>query len=102
MEQFGNDKREFFDKFLILPNGIPSHDTLGRVFARLKPEQFQACFLEWVQELVSESGGLLKGVIAIDGKTLRGSRDTASGKGKGKGAIQMVSAWAQENRMVLG
>lgn len=98
IEQFGNDKREFFDKFLVLPNGIPSHDTFGRVFARLAPEQFQACFLEWVQALVCESGGLLKGVIAIDGKTLCGSRDTTGGKG----AIQMVSAWAQENRMVLG
>jgi len=98
MEQFGNDKREFFDKFLLLPNGIPSHDTFGRVFARLKPEEFQACFLEWVQDLVCASGGLLKGVIAIDGKTLCGSRDSTSGKG----AIQMVSAWAQENRMVLG
>lgn len=98
MEQFGNDKREFFDKFLVLPNGIPSHDTFGRVFARLNPEQFRACFLEWVQDLVCASGGLLKGVIAIDGKTLCGSRDKAGGKG----AIQMVSAWAQENRMVLG
>lgn len=98
IEQFGNEKREFFDTFLSLPNGIPSHDTFGRVFARINPEQFQACFLEWVQELVCASGGLLKGVIAIDGKTLCGSRDTPSGKG----AIQMVSAWALENRMVLG
>jgi predicted transposase YbfD/YdcC len=98
IEQFGNEKREFFDTFLQLPNGIPSHDTFGRVFARINPEQFQACFLEWVQELVCASGGLLKGVIAIDGKTLCGSRDTPSGKG----AIQMVSAWALENRMVLG
>jgi predicted transposase YbfD/YdcC len=98
MEQFGNDKREFFDKFLALPNGIPSHDTFGRVFARIDPEQFQLSFLEWVQGLVCASGGLLKGVIAIDGKTLCGSRDVAGGKG----AIQMVSAWAQENRMVLG
>ena len=82
----------------MLPNGIPSHDTFGRVFARINPEQFHACFLKWVQEFVCESGGLLKGVVAIDGKTLCGSRDTAGGKG----AIQMVSAWAQENRMVLG
>lgn len=96
--EFGNEKREFFEGFLELPNGIPSHDTFGRVFARLNPEQFQACFLGWVQDLVSAGGGLLKGVVAIDGKTLCGSRDSASGKG----AIQMVSAWAQENRMVLG
>ena len=106
IEQFGNEKREFFDTFLSLPNGIPSHDTFGRVFARINPEQFQACFLEWVQELVCASGGLLKGVIAIDGKTLCGSRDAPSGNGAGngagKGAIQMVSAWALENRLVLG
>lgn len=98
IETFGNEKRPFFDKFLLLPNGIPSHDTFGRVFARINPEQFQACFLEWVQDLVSASGNQLKGVVAIDGKTLCGSRDTASGKG----AIQMVSAWARSNSMVLG
>lgn len=98
IEEFGNEKRAFFDKFLVLPNGIPSHDTFGRVFARINPEQFQACFLEWVQELVSASGEQLKGVVAIDGKTLCGSRDASSGKG----AIQMVSAWARSNNMVLG
>src|SRR5207248_11353970 len=98
IEQFGNDKRAFFDKFLVLPNGIPSHDTFGRVFARLNPEQFQACFLEWVQDLVRASENQLRGVVAIDGKTVCGSRDT----GCGKGAIQMVSAWARTNRMVLG
>lgn len=101
MEEFGNAKREFFDKFLVLPNGIPSHDTFGRVFARLKPEQFRECFLEWVQDLVCASGEALKGVtgvVAIDGKSLCGSRDNASGKG----AIQMVSAWAQANSLVLG
>ncbi len=98
IEQFGNDKLPFFSKFLGLPNGVPSHDTFGRVFARLNSEQFQSCFLEWVQDLMSSSGEELKGVVAIDGKTLCGSRDKAGGKG----AIQMVSAWAQEHRMVLG
>lgn len=101
IEEFGNEKRAFFDNFLVLPNGIPSHDTFGRVFARINPEQFQSCFLEWVQDLLSASasrGNKLGGVIAVDGKTLCGSRDTASGKG----AIQMVSAWARSNSMVLG
>lgn len=98
IEQFGNDKLPFFNKFLVLTNGIPSHDTFGRVFARLNPEQFQLCFLEWVRDLMCASGERLKGVVAIDGKTLCGSRDKAGGKGP----IQMVSAWAQENRMVLG
>lgn len=98
IEEFGTSKREFFEQFLLLPNGIPSHDTFNRVFARLKPEQFQDCFLEWVQDMVRASGNQLKGIVAIDGKTLRGSRDSACGKGP----IQMVSAWAQNNHMVLG
>lgn len=101
IEQFGNDKLPFFSKFLALPNGVPSHDAFGRVFAHINPDQFQACFLEWVQNLMSARGGggsQLKGVVAIDGKTLCGSRDEAGGKG----AIQMASAWAQEHRMVLG
>ncbi len=100
IELFGESKLEFFKSFLPLPNGIPSHDTFNRVFARLNPEQFRECFLGWVQDLVCASGEQLKGVVAIDGKTLcgSGSRDTASGAGP----IQMVSAWAQANQLVLG
>ncbi len=101
IELFGHAKEAFFKSFLPLPNGIPSHDTFNRVFARLNPEQFQKCFLEWVQELVRASSGQVKGVkgvVAIDGKRVCGSRDTPNGKG----AIQMVSAWAQDNGMVLG
>jgi predicted transposase YbfD/YdcC len=98
IELFGESKLEFFKSFLPLPNGIPSHDTFNRVFARLNPEQFRECFLGWVQDLVCASGEQLKGVVAIDGKTLCGSRDNASGAGP----IQMVSAWAQSNQLVLG
>ncbi|MDQ3929182.1 MAG: ISAs1 family transposase [Chloroflexota bacterium] len=98
IELFGHAKEAFFRSFLPLPNGIPSHDTFNRVFARLNPEQFQRCFLEWVQELVRASGGQVKGVVAIDGKQVCGSRDAPNGKG----AIQMVSAWAHDNGMVLG
>lgn len=98
IELFGHAKEAFFKSFLALPNGIPSHDTFGRVFARLNPEQFQRCFLEWVQDLVRASGGQIKGVVAIDGKRVCGSTDAANGKG----AIQMVSAWATDNGMVLG
>jgi len=98
IELFGNSKRAFFEQFLVLPNGIPSHDTFNRVFARLAPQQFRECFLKWVQDLVCASGGQIKGVVAIDGKRVCGSRDTANGKE----AIQMVSAWAQTNHMVLG
>jgi predicted transposase YbfD/YdcC len=107
IELFGHSKREFFEQFLPLPNGIPSHDTFNRVFARLDPQQFGECFLGWVQELVcaAASAGQIeeirtkeKEVVSIDGKSLCGSRDTASGKGP----IQMVSAWAQAAHLVLG
>ena len=97
MEAFGLAKQGFFARFLALPNGIPSHDTFGRGFARLQPEQFQACFLAWVQDVVHLSAGQ---VVALDGKTLCGSADPANGKGP----IHMVSAWAsgQGAGVVLG
>jgi predicted transposase YbfD/YdcC len=98
IETFGLAKRAFLEQFLVLPNGIPSHDTFGRVFARLNPQQFQNCFRAWVQELVRGSGGQLQGVVALDGKCLRGSRASE----QGKEAIYMVSAWAEANRLVLG
>lgn len=95
VEEFGKAQIEWFQTFLDLPNGIPSHDTFTRVFARLDPEQFQACFLRWMRAVSEVIGGQ---VIAIDGKVLRRSHD----KGIGKAAIDMVSAWATANRLVLG
>ena len=95
VEMFGRQKKEWLSRFLDLKNGIPSHDTFGRVFARLDPEQFQQSFLSWVQAVFEVTDGQ---VIAIDGKQLRRSHD----KGVGKGAIRMVSAWATANRIVLG
>ena len=95
IERFGRAKLEWFQTFLELPNGIPSHDTFGRVFGLLNPEQFQHSFLSWVQALVQVSSGQ---IIAIDGKMLRHSFD----RGLGKAAIHMVSAWASVNRLVLG
>lgn len=94
VEEFGHAKRAWLETFLELPNGIPSHDTFGRVFARLDPEQFQACFLSWVQAINTV---LPAQQIAIDGKTARRSHD----RGMGKAAIQMVSAWATETHLVL-
>lgn len=95
VETFGNAKHDWLKQFLELPNGIPSHDTFGRVFGRLDPNQFRTCFLNWIS-VVSE---ITKGqVIALDGKTLRRSHD----KILGKKAIVMVSAWATANRLVLG
>lgn len=95
VEDFGNAKTEWFSTFLELANGIPSHDTFNRVFASLDAEQFQACFLKWIGAVSEMIGGQ---VISIDGKMLRRSHD----RGVGQGAIDMVSAWASANRLVLG
>ena len=95
VEEFGSCKEEWFRTFLDLPHGIPSHDTLGRVFARLDPQAFEECFLQWIAELATASKGRL---VAIDGKTIRRSLDAANGRE----AIHMVSAWCQANHMVLG
>ncbi len=93
--KYGQAKRAWLKIFLDLPNGIPSHDTFGDVFARLNPEQLQSCFLNWVRSVSRLTQGE---VIAIDGKTVRRSYD----QGDNKGAIHMVSAWASQNRLVLG
>ena len=95
IETYGRAKYSFLKQLLELPNGIPSHDTFARVFARLNPEQFQQCFLNWVKSI---SNIIPRGVLAIDGKTLRRSYDSRGDKR----AIHMVSAWATEQRLVLG
>jgi predicted transposase YbfD/YdcC len=92
---FGRSKEEWFRTFLELPNGIPSHDTFGDVFARLDPERFQECFMEWSQGVAE----LLPGeVVAIDGKTVRRSHDRHGGKR----ALRLVSTWASANTLTLG
>ncbi len=95
IELFGNCKEEWFKSFLELPNGIPSHDTFTDVFARLDPDQFQRCFMEWVQAVAEVTQGE---VVAIDGKTVRRSHDRTLGKQ----AIHMVNVWASANGLVLG
>lgn len=95
VELFGKSKEDWFSKLLDLPNGIPSHDTFGRVFAMLDAEQFQECFVDWVRAVSEVTRGQL---VAIDGKTVRRSHDRFIGKR----AIHMVSAWASENHLVLG
>ena len=95
IENFGKSKELWLRTFLELPNGIPSHDTFGRVFSMIDAQQFQLAFWEWVcavNELISGQ------VVNIDGKCLRGSDDEKLGKR----AIYMVSAWAAENEIVLG
>ena len=94
VEEFGTAKEEWLKTFLELDNGIPSHDTIGRIFYLLRPGTFGERFSAWGSDL----GSLLDGdVIAIDGKCLRRSKDGASGKA----AIHLVSAFATRNRMVL-
>ena len=95
IEEFGKAKEEWFTDLLNLQHGIPSHDTFGDVFAAIDTEQFSECFSAWVADLASLTEGE---VIAIDGKCLRRSIDKASKKS----AIYMVSAWAQQNSLVLG
>lgn len=93
--EFGKTKKEWFSDFLELANGIPSHDTFGRVFSKLDTETFHQSFIAWIQA----GNHVVEGqVIAIDGKCLRHSYD----KSAGKSAIYMVSAWASENKIVLG
>jgi predicted transposase YbfD/YdcC len=93
IETFGDKREQWLKQFLSLPNGIPSHDTIERLFDRLNPTVFQACFREWMHAL-HETLGLSQ--IAIDGKTLRGS---ARGELKG---LHLVSAWATANSLSLG
>jgi hypothetical protein len=96
MELFGNSKREWLEQFLDLPNGIPSHDTFGRVFARLDPKQFHQCFLSWTQSVSALTQGT---VVSLDGKTVRASFDRATELSP----IHMVSAWCSQNGgLVLG
>lgn len=95
LEEFGEIKKDWFKEFLELPNGIPSHDTFGRFYAALDPEEFSRCFTRWVQAIGEVTEGE---VVAVDGKTLRRSFDRASSKA----AIHMVSAWASKTGLVLG
>jgi predicted transposase YbfD/YdcC len=93
MALFGKAKEAFLRSFLRLENGLPSHDTFSRLFRNLDPEQFRACF----QQFMAEFSERCQGVVAIDGKVLRRSFDRASGKS----ALHMVSAWGCEQRLVL-
>jgi predicted transposase YbfD/YdcC len=95
VEAYGKAKIEWLKTFLVLENGIPSHDTFNRVFARLDAKQFEACFISWIRAVAKIKNGE---VVAFDGKLPRGSRDKAIGKG----AIDMVSAWATESQIALG
>lgn len=95
VERYGKAKLEWLRQFIPLEKGIPSHDTLGRVFSRLDSLEFYACLQSWTNDICQS----LKGhTVAVDGKTLRGSFDKASGKS----ALHSVSAWICGLRMCLG
>lgn len=95
VEEFGITKQEWLKQFVELENGIPSHDTIGRVFGVLDPTAFEKRFVSWVQSLAGLKSG---DHIAIDGKTLRHSYD----RYHEKAALHLVSAWAKDSRLVLG
>jgi hypothetical protein len=96
MELFGQSKREWLEGFLDLSNGIPSHDTFGRVFSRLDPKQFLQCFLSWTQSVSELTQGT---VVSLDGKTVRASFDHATEQSP----VHVVSAWCSQNGgLVLG
>ena len=92
---FGEAKYDWLKTFLELPHGIPSHDTFGRVFSLLEAEKFEVCFCNWIKSL---SLNIKKEIIAIDGKTLRGSHNRC----RNQRPLHLVSAWASKNRVMLG
>jgi predicted transposase YbfD/YdcC len=95
VERFGKSKIDWLRQFISLENGIPSHDTFGRVFSMLDPTEFHTCLHNWLRNFRLS----LKGQhVAIDGKTLRGSHDRKDGFS----ALHMVSAWASGLRLTLG
>lgn len=95
VETVARAKEAWFREFLKLENGIPSHDTFGDVFAKIDSEAFQTCFMRWVESVFRVTKGE---VVALDGKTLRGSHK----RGAGKEAIHLVNAWAVSTGIVLG
>jgi predicted transposase YbfD/YdcC len=95
IEEFGESKQGWLRQFLALEQGIPSHDTFRRVFSLLDGQAFQERFMRWVEGVFTVTQGQ---VVAIDGKTICGSGDTAAGKA----ALHLVSAWASENGVLLG
>jgi predicted transposase YbfD/YdcC len=95
IEMYGIARKKWLDKFLELPNGIPSHDTFARVFSQINPDEFNKSFLSWIKGISKITAGE---IIAFDGKQSRNSGDEKNGQG----VINTVSAWATINRLVLG
>ena len=95
IEEFGKEKQDWLRQYLPLKNGIPSHDCIAYTLRKVSPSAFRDCFMNWVNALKQQTDGE---VIAVDGKTARGSRDRQAHRNP----LHMVSAWACSNRLVLG
>ena len=95
IEDFGHERLDWLKQYVEFKNGIPSDTTIANVVSVVDPKQFQRCFIEWMKACHQATNGE---VVAIDGKTARGSYD----KGKNKEAIHMVGAFAAANNVVLG
>lgn len=93
VEAFVEIKENLLKRYVKLENGIPSHDTFQRVFEHLDPKAFNRAFMDWTNKLCDNTEGR---IIALDGKTLRGSTDG------NKKAVHIVNAWVDENNFILG
>ena len=93
MELFARTKADWLKTFLELPNGIPSHDTLNRVFSAIDPHAFMDCFAQWAQGICP---ALENEIVAIDGKALRRALN------EGESIPYIVSAWASDTGLALG
>ena len=98
MKDFGTIRKAWLRQFLALPNGVPCADTFRRVFAALDPVEFQRCFTLWVESLATAAARVAGRVVPIDGKTLRGSFDTATAQSP----LHLVHAWLAEGGVLLG
>ena len=98
IHRWADNRRDWLEQFLSLPNGIPSRDCLRRLLMALKPEAFQGCFQDWLAHVIQTDNGGPNRLIAVDGKTCRGSHDAA----KQLGPLHIVSAWASEEGIALG
>jgi predicted transposase YbfD/YdcC len=98
IHRWATNRRAWLDGFLTLPNGIPSRDCIRRVLIALQPEAFRRCFRDWISGALEADGAGPARLIAIDGKTLRRSHDSAHGLGP----LHIVSAWASEHGIALG
>lgn len=98
IEDFGIEKEDWLEQFVDLPGGVPSHDTIGRILAAIKPSQFQQALLIWINQLRAEKNLNGPVVVSIDGKTARGSYTDADKSD----ALHIVSAWATDHGLTLG